>query len=154
MVKVLFLAALASFAIGVMYFLLVQVRLGRIEGVLQLPEQRFGLAGVVLRIAADVHIQRHVVILGPSVQRQMRLCQHHHAGDSTPLAKAVKQAAHRGQPGLFDGLQAEGLDGCRVEHQAVVAIATVQVADQMQAGCLARHMGGSGAGRLAEKGMS
>ena len=45
-------------------------------------------------------------------------------------------------------------DGCRVEHQAVVAIATVQVADQMQAGCLARHMGGSGAGRLAEKGMS
>ena len=91
-----------------------------------------GLGRVVAAVAADVHIERDVIVFRPGVQGQMRLGQHHGAGDAFTFSKAVKQTAHGGQAGVGYGLLAKGLEIGGIDHQTRIAAATIEVANEVQ----------------------
>src|SRR5882672_1240034 len=57
-----------------------KLRLLRHEHVLHGAEQQLGLGRVVGRVIADVYVDRHEAVLGPGVNREMRLREQHRPG--------------------------------------------------------------------------
>ena len=86
----------------------VQVLFGGIEGALQASEEILGLAAVVGRITAHVHVERDVAVFRPGVDREVGLGQHDATGHATVFAEAVEQATDRSQAGSFNLLDARG----------------------------------------------
>src|SRR6185437_13564806 len=93
-------------------------------------EQRLGLARVVGRVIADVHVDRHRSDFRPSMNREMRFGEDHRAGDALRL-ELVETLADRGEAGLFDRAQAQSAQRAGVEHFRFCRRATIPLAQQM-----------------------
>jgi hypothetical protein len=110
---------------------LVPRRIGRLEIIDDRIEHFARLGGIVGAVIAHVDVERQAPGLGPGVDRQVRLGQHHRAGVARAL-ELVEAHAHDREPRGIDELDALFAESLSVEQELRIAAAAAEVTDEMQ----------------------
>ena len=97
----------------------------------ELVHHLVGLGTVVLRVVADVDVQRDAVQFRPGVDGQVRFGQHHGAGDTAAI-ELVEKITQAGELGCLDGIETDAPQGVPVGQEARITPAAVQVGDKMK----------------------
>ena len=105
------------------------VLLGTVE-VHQVRDDLSRLGAVVRCVIADVDVEGDALELGPGVDGEMRLRQHHRAGDSATV-ELVEQVAEYREAGPVDGVVTKLTQRGCVSQIPCVPPATVQIRDNM-----------------------